>query len=130
MFLLFQLPHEFVKAFMDVLHLLLHQSLQLLFDLLYEFRVLFDESLCIVNHLTQVYHILLHRVSYIWVRLMVKAITHFFNLHELMTVVVIIDAFNTNRLTASLAEILYHFVRMFGTGDAVKVAKEQRNSFI
>ena len=130
MFLLFQLPHEFVKAFMDILHLLLHQSLQLLFDLLYEFRVLFDESLCIVYHLTQINHILFHRVSYIWVRLMVKVITHFFNLHELMTVVVIIDTLYTHRLTASLAEILYHFVRMLGTGDAVKVAKEQRNSFI
>ena len=61
---------------------------------------------------------------------MVKVITHFFNLHELMTIVVIIDTFYTHRLTASLAEILYHFVRMFRTGYAVKVAKEQRNSFI
>ena len=59
-----------------------------------------------------------------------KVITHFFNLHELMTIVVIIDTFYTHRLTASLAEILYHFVRMFRTGYAVKVAKEQRNSFI
>lgn len=50
--------------------------------------------------------------------------THFFYLHEGVTVVIIVDAFNTNWWTTGFAEVFDEFMRMFRAWNTIKVAKE------
>jgi hypothetical protein len=56
-------------------------------------------------------------------------LTHFFNLHKLMPVVVVIDTLNTDLDGAGFAKVLNHFMRMSWTRYALKITKEQRHSF-
>ena len=61
---LFKFPHELVEAVGYVVKLLFEQASQFLLDLLDHFGIVLDEPLDIVNHLSEVYHVLLHRVCY------------------------------------------------------------------
>lgn len=65
MLLLFELPHQLVEPLRDVVQLLFQQPRQLLLDLLDHLRIVLDQPLRIVYHLSQVDHILFHRVRYI-----------------------------------------------------------------
>lgn len=51
--------------------------------------------------------------------------THFFNLHELMPIVVIVDALDADLDGAGLAKVLNHLVWMSWTWYALKVSKQQ-----
>ena len=64
MLLLFKLPHQLVEALGDIVQLLLEEPRQLLLDLLDHLRIVLNQPFRVVYHLPQVYHVLLHRVSY------------------------------------------------------------------
>ena len=64
MLLLFKLPHQLVEALCDIVQLLLEEPRQLLLDLLDHLCIVLNQPFGVVYHLPQVYHVLLHRVSY------------------------------------------------------------------
>ena len=55
-------------------------------------------------------------------------LTHFFNLHQLVAIMVVIDTLNTDLYGASFAKVLNHFMWMSRTRYTLKVSKEQRYS--
>lgn len=55
-------------------------------------------------------------------------LTHFFNLHELMAIVVIVDTLDADLDGTGFAKVLNHLMRMPWTGDALKISKEQWHS--
>ena len=64
MLLFFKLAHQLVEALSDIVKLLLEEPSQLFLDLLDHLSIVLNQPLGVVYHLPQVYHILLHRVSY------------------------------------------------------------------
>lgn len=54
MFFLFELPHEFIEAFCDIVVLLVHESFEFFVYLLDELLIFFDESFGILDHFLKI----------------------------------------------------------------------------
>ena len=122
MLLLLKLAHQLIEPLCDVVQLLFEEPRQLLLHLFYHLRVVLNQPLRIVDHLPQIYHVLLHRVSYKH-KVILEAITHFLDLHELVAIVVVVDALDADLRGTGLTKVLNHLMRVFRARDALKVSE-------
>ena len=60
----------------------------------------------------------------------VNIFTHFFNLHQLVTIVIVVDTFNANLDRACLAKVLNHLMRMPRARYALEVTEQQRHCLL
>jgi hypothetical protein len=127
MLLLFELSHQLVESFSYVVQLLFEKPSQFLFDLLHHLGIVFHQALGVVYHLPEINHVLFNRIRYIrGVIREAQALTHFLNLHELVPIVIIVNALYAHLGRACLAKVLNHLVWMLWTRYTLKISKQKR----
>ena len=97
---IFKLFLQIKEAFINIFHLLKLKSLQFFLYLLQQLAILIIEPLCVEDHLLQVQYILL------------KTGSHFFNLDELVAVVLVKDALDADCAGAEFAKVFDWLVIM------------------